>query len=366
MILNASAENGSESSAWRVASRSSPPLTGSRPVTGGTSSGDGRYAMTASSRGCTPLFLNDEPHRTGVSWLESVALRMASTSRGVGISCSSRISSTSVVVVVRDLLEQVLAGRVGLVEQLARDVHHGHVLAEVVVVDDGLHGDEVDDALEVALGTDRQLDRHGVRAEAVDHRLDAALEIGADAVHLVDVGDARDGVLVRLAPDRLGLWLYTCNGVEEGDSTIENAQRALHLDREVHVAGRIDDVDAVISPLARGGGRRDRDTALLLLLHPVHRGGALVDLAHLVGLSGVIQDALGRRRLARIDVGHDPDVPGLFERELARHGAFSSLCAVFLRRVPRQRAKKRALPGPCRSHAARPCSRVGYVSRDSM
>ena len=94
MILNASAENGSESSALRVASRSSPPLTGSRPVTGGTSSGDGRYAMTASSSGCTPLFLNDEPHRTGVSWLESVALRMASTSRGVGISCSSRIIST--------------------------------------------------------------------------------------------------------------------------------------------------------------------------------------------------------------------------------------------------------------------------------
>ena len=51
--------------------------------------------MTASSSGCTPLFLKDEPHRTGVIWLESVALRMASTSRGAGISCSSRISSTS-------------------------------------------------------------------------------------------------------------------------------------------------------------------------------------------------------------------------------------------------------------------------------
>ena len=95
MILKASAANGSESSAWRSASRSSPPLTGSRPVTGGTSSGDGRKSMTASSSGCTPLFLNDEPQRTGVIWLESVALRMAATSRGAGISCSSRISSTS-------------------------------------------------------------------------------------------------------------------------------------------------------------------------------------------------------------------------------------------------------------------------------
>ena len=50
--------------------------------------------MTASSSGCTPLFLNDEPHSTGVSWLESVALRMAATSCGAGISCSSRIIST--------------------------------------------------------------------------------------------------------------------------------------------------------------------------------------------------------------------------------------------------------------------------------
>ena len=94
MILNASALNGSESSAWRWASRSSPPRTGSRPVTGGTSSGDGRYAMTASSSGCTPLFLKLDPHSTGVSWLESVAARIALIRRGTGISCSSRIIST--------------------------------------------------------------------------------------------------------------------------------------------------------------------------------------------------------------------------------------------------------------------------------
>jgi hypothetical protein len=45
----------------------------------------------------------------------------------------------------------------------------------------GLHLDQVDDALEVDLGADRQLDRTGVRAEAVDHRVDAAVEVGADA-----------------------------------------------------------------------------------------------------------------------------------------------------------------------------------------
>jgi hypothetical protein len=32
-------------------------------------------------------------------------------------------------------------------------------------------------------------------------------------------------------------------------------------------------------------------------------------LAHLVGAAGVVEDPLGRRGLARVDVGHDPDVP---------------------------------------------------------
>src|SRR5919204_132262 len=69
--------------------------------------------------------------------------------------------------------------------------------------------------------------------EAVDHRLHAALEVGAHAVHLVDVGDARDVVLVGLAPDRLRLGLDARDGVEERDGAVEHAQRSLHLDGEV-------------------------------------------------------------------------------------------------------------------------------------
>ena len=36
------------------------------------------------------------------------------------------------------------------------------------------------------------------------------------------------------------------------------------------------------------------------LLHPVHDGRALVDLAHLVGAAGVVEDALGRSGLVSI------------------------------------------------------------------
>src|SRR5881628_3271384 len=51
-----------------------------------------------------------------------------------------------------------------------------------------------------------------------------------------------------------------------------------HVDftAEVDVARCIDDIDAMVVPEARSGGRRDRDTALLFLLHPVHRGSAFM------------------------------------------------------------------------------------------
>ena len=93
--------------------------------------------------------------------------------------------------------------------------------------------------------------------------------------------------------------------------------------------GRVDDVDAVADrpragpssgcPEAVGRGRGDGDAALLLLVHPVHGRGAFVDLADLVVDAGVVEDALGRRGLARIDVGHDADVARLLERVFAGH-----------------------------------------------
>ena len=163
---------------------------------------------------------------------------------------------------------------------------------------------------------DRQLDdgRRGLEA-ALDH-LDGAEEVGAGAVHLVDEAHPRHVVLVGLAPDGLGLRLDAGDRVEHGDGAVEDAQRPLDLDREVDVAGRVDDVDAVVVPERRRRGRRDRDAALLLLGHVVHDRGALVDLADLVGLAGVVEDALGRRGLARVDVGHDPDVAVALEGEL--------------------------------------------------
>ena len=215
------------------------------------------------------------------------------------------------VVVLRDGLEQAHARGVGGLGHLGGDLVDRPLATEVVVVHDRLHVDQVDDAAEVRLGADRKLDRDRVRAEAIDDRLDAHVEVRAGAVHLVDVGDARDAVLVGLAPDRLGLGLDAGDGVEDRDRAVEHAQRALDLDGEVDVAGRVDDVHAVVAPRGGGGSGGDRDATLLLLLHPVHGRRALVDLAELVRAARIEEDALGRRRLAGVDVRHDPDVARL-------------------------------------------------------
>src|SRR5207248_8851349 len=183
---------------------------------------------------------------------------------------------------------------------------------------------QVDGALALVFGADRQLQGDGVLAELLADLVHHRLEVRADAVHLVDEGDAGHAVLVGLAPHGLGLRLHAADGAEDADGAVEDAQRALHLDGEVDVAGRVDDVDAVVAPERGGGGRRDGDAALLLLDHPVRGRGPLVHLTDLVGDAGVIEDALRRRGFTRVDVGHDPDVSRLFQRYLACHVLFSS------------------------------------------
>ena len=205
------------------------------------------------------MFLKLEPHSTGVISISSVALRIAALSRSTRDLLLLEDQLEQLVVVVGDLLEQVLAAAARRVGELGRDRRRLLLLAELVRVDDRVVLDEVDDPREAGLRADRELDRHRVRAEAVDHRLHAALEVRADPVHLVDVGDPRDVVLVGLAPDRLGLRLDAGDRVEQRDRAVEDAQRALHLDREVDVARRVDDVDPVVAPRAGRGRGGDRD-----------------------------------------------------------------------------------------------------------
>ena len=220
-------------------------------------------------------------------------------------------------------LDKVGVKLLGLVLKVGRDFHYVEFRAELLLVpNEGLHFHKVDDTFEVCFRADRPSDHQGPAAQPVDHHLHATRKIRAHAVHLVDEADARHAVLVGLAPDRFGLRLHARHRVEHGNGAVEHAHRTLHLDGEVDMARRVDDVDPVFAPVTGRGGRRDGDAALLLLLHEIHGGGAVVHFADLMALARVIENALGRRRLAGIDMRGNADVAIFLERGGSGHLEF--------------------------------------------
>src|SRR4029450_6985676 len=295
-----------------------------------TSSGDGRKCTIASSMGWTPLFLNADPHRTGVSLLVMVARRIpAMICPSVGSWPSRYISmissSASASVSVTRAPPTPPAAPPGTRPDhppppLAHglDVRRGHWLDLVLLPLGGflaphqrLLGDEVDHSTEVGFRAERELYDQGGRVEPADDHVNAPVELGADAVHLVDEADPRDVVAVGLPPDRLRLWLDTGYPIEDCHRAVEHPQRPLYLDGEVDVAGGVDDVDRMPVPLGGRCGGGGGGAALLLLLHPVHGGRALMNLTDLVVDAGVEQDPLSCRGFARVDMSHDPDVADL-------------------------------------------------------
>ncbi len=269
---------------------------------------------------CTPLFLNAEPQITGKIFSAMVALRMPAlisslVSAWPSMNFSNSVSSNSETA-------SIICSRYSLAfstRSAGISTTSNSRAQRLVAPDHGLHLHQVDDALELVFRADGNLNRHRTALQPVHDGVDGVVEIRAHAVHLIDEADARNVVLVGLPPHRFRLRLHAGDGVEHRHRAIQHAQGALHFGREIHVAGRIDDVDLHVAPEAGGGGRRDRDAALLLLLHPVHGGGAFMDFADLVRAARVIQDALGGGGLTGIDMGRDADISHPLERYRSCH-----------------------------------------------
>ena len=213
------------------------------------------------------------------------------------------------IVMVRQRLDHLVAIRLGLLRQLGRNRLFAIIRTQAIVVpDQRALLDQIDYAGEFLLGADRNLQQQRLGLQLVADLVRHALELGAHAVHLVDERDARNAILVGLPPDRLRLRLDSAHRAKNRDRAVQHAQTALDFDREVDVAGRIDNIDPMVAPEAGGRGRRNRDAALLLLDHPVHRRRAFVHLANLVIDPGVIEHALGGGGLTGIDMRHDADI----------------------------------------------------------
>src|ERR1035437_2478554 len=208
---------------------------------------------------------------------------------------------------------------------------------------DRLLVDHVNDAFELVLGANRQINRIRIRAEFFPHVFQRVFKIRAGAVHLVDERDARNIVFGRLTPHRFGLRLNARDGAEHRHRAVQNAHGAFDFGGEIHVTGRVNDVDAMrhtrkgfdqalfffLRPKARHRGGRDGDAAFAFLLHPVRDRVAIVHVADFVDEAGVKEDALGRRRLARVNVRRDADVARALQRVFAvgRIDRFRCFCS---------------------------------------
>ena len=121
-------------------------------------------------------------------------------------------------------------------------------------------------------------------------------------------------IVIGLSPDGFALWLHATHGTEDRHCAIEYAQASFDFDGEIDVSRRVNDVDSITAvpvPVTHRGSARNRDTALLLFGHPVHRRSAVVNLADAVSPPGEEQDTLRRRRFSGINVRHDTNVTHL-------------------------------------------------------
>ncbi len=172
-----------------------------------------------------------------------------------------------------------------------------------------------DDALQhlgdalAGLGADRQR-VGGIEADGtLDHFL-GAVHVGAGQVDLVDDGDDLEAVIDREICVGQRLRLHALGGVHHQQRALAGGQRARDLVGKIHVAGGVDQVELVFLAVARDvlhahGVRLDGDAALALQVHGVEH--LLLHLARRER-SGELEQAVGQRALAVVDVGDDGEI----------------------------------------------------------
>ena len=214
---------------------------------------------------------------------------------------------------------QLQAIFISQVNQIFRNIGFLDVGAQIVGVEVGTHLHQVNNAAQLGFSPDRDLNRHCIGLQAIAHLTIDLVEVRTRPVHLVHEHDPGHFVTVSLPPHRFRLGLHATHRTEHRDHTIEHPHGALHLDREVHVTRRINDVDLVIVPARTDGRSGDRDPTLTLLLHPVRNGSSLVNFTDLVNHARVVQNPLGRCCFARINVGGNSNISHSFERNRSGH-----------------------------------------------
>ena len=188
--------------------------------------------------------------------------------------------------------------------------------------------DEIHHTGESSFATDGELQRHRVGRELLVDLAQHAVEVRTQAVELVDEEDARQLLTVGVHPDRTRLGFHPAYPAQHDHGPVNHANGADHFGGEVNVAGRVNQVDSMTTPIAGSGRRGDRDAALPLLLHPIELRIPFVHAAHPVDATRVVEDRLRCGRLPGVHVGKDADDAHLVDRcfGFPVHGALFLQC----------------------------------------
>ena len=179
----------------------------------------------ASSNGWTPLFLNADPQSTGTTCaIDRSAPAAPPSCDRWGVPYRRRTVSPAARRLARRSPRRVLAATSspGRAARLRR--FRSHRRAQIVAVDDLLHRKQVDDALELILGADRDLESARRVPPRRSRILSTTLKKSAPIRSILLTKMMRGtSVFVGLAPDGFGLRLHRlADGIEERDQPIEH------------------------------------------------------------------------------------------------------------------------------------------------
>jgi hypothetical protein len=187
----------------------------------------------------------------------------------------------------------------------------------------------------------------GVEADHVLDLLFHLFRLGGRQVDLVEDGHDLVIVVDRLIHVGERLRLHALGGIDHQKRAFAGGERAVDLVGKVDVARRIDQVEDVVLAVARAviephGLRLDGDAAFALDVHGIEH------LLHHLALgetAGRLDQAIGQRRLAVVDMRDDGEVADVFDGRI--HGArISTRVRKRQALVPRTRSS-RTLCGKC-------------------